>query len=226
MKASLVVALLAGCVAVSACKKKEQPVEASAPVVAKSTAPAAAASAASSEEAERAARELAEKQDRLAYATMEDQYLNDPHGQWATEAKATSTFGDGDGKTPAESNLPKNMVGSPDGKSWTSGKYDIGFDTFEASFAKPVSATEVRMVLPDGKGAESMSKLELQDTDGKWNTVWSGLSDVKADRRGNRTWFVRTFAATPYKVKAVRGTLANNVERGYKTVDAIQLVGD
>jgi hypothetical protein len=225
-KASLVVALLAGCVAVSACKKKEAPVEASAPALAHTTAAPAGPASAPSEDEEHAARETADKQKRLDYATMEDQYINDPHGQWASEAKATSTFGDDGGKTPSDVNLAKNMVGAPDGHTWTNNKIDMGFDSFEGSFAKPVTATEVRIVFEGGKGVEGMTKLELEDTDGKWNTVWSGISDVKRDERGERTWFVKKFPATPYKVKAVRGTIANNVDRAYKTVDAIELVGD
>jgi len=46
------------------------------------------------------------------------------------------------------------------------------------------------------------------------------------DERGSRTWFVRSFEKTAYKVKAVKLTIANSVARGYKEVDAVQLVGD
>ena len=84
----------------------------------------------------------------------------------------------------------------------------------------------MRLVLPDDDGSEAVSKVELQAEDGKWNTIWSGISDVKRDDRGRRTWFVRTFPATAYKVKAVKYTFANNVQRGYKQVDAAQLVGE
>jgi hypothetical protein len=99
-------------------------------------------------------------------------------------------------------------------------------DWLEASFAKPVAAKEVRVVFENGEGVEAVSKMEVQDAQGKWNTVWSGLSDVKHDQRGNRTWFVRTFEKTAYPVSAVKITIANNVERGYKVVDAVQLVGE
>ena len=82
------------------------------------------------------------------------------------------------------------------------------------------------MVFPSGDGVEAVSKIELQDTQGNWNTVWSGLSDVQVDRRGNRTWFVNKFAKTAYQAKAVKITIANNVQRGYKVVDAVQLIGE
>jgi len=171
-------------------------------------------------------RQRQKKQAQLDYATMEDQYINDPRGQWATEAKASSTFGDDHGKQPGASNLPANAVGPVDGRSWTNNHQDIGFDWLETTFAKPVSATEVRIVFPNGEGVEAVNKLELQDTDGKWTTVWSGLSDMKRDGRGSRTWFVRSFDKTTYKVKAVKFTIANNVQNSYKVVDAVQLVGD
>ncbi|MDO9177611.1 MAG: hypothetical protein Q7U16_04680, partial [Agitococcus sp.] len=79
---------------------------------------------------------------------------------------------------------------------------------------------------PSGKGVEAINKVELQDTTGKWNTVWSGISEVKQDKRGARTWFVRSFEKTAYKVTGVKLSIANNVERGYKVIDAVQLIGD
>ena len=161
----------------------------------------------------------------MDYAVMEDKYLNDPRAQWATGGQASSTYGDGDGK-PSDTYSPKSAAGPVDGNYWSNSHSDLGFDWLEMAFARPVSATEVRIVFLGGKGAEAVNKLELQDTDGKWNTVWSGISDVKRDDRGGRTWFVRSFEKTAYKVKAVKFTIANNVQHGYKEVDAVQLVGD
>jgi hypothetical protein len=171
-------------------------------------------------------RELAEKQSKLDYATMEDKYINDPRAQWANFAKATSTFGDEDGKTPSDGNLAINMKGQTDGRNWTNNRIDMGFDYVELSYDKPVAASEVRVVFTNGKGVEAITKLELQDTEGKWNTVWSGISDIKPDERGGRTWFVRNFGKTTYKTKGVKITIANNVQRGYKEIDAVQIVGD
>lgn len=229
MKQLTVMALTLSCLALASCGKK--PVEVSsgpatmapapAPVPTPAPAPTPAAKAQTSEAQE----ELAKKQALMDYATMEDKYLNDPRAQWAIGAQASSIYGEGDGK-PSDSYFPKSAAGPVDGSYWSNNHSDLGFDWLELSFAKPVSATEVRIVFPDGKGAEAVNKLELQDTDGKWNTVWAGISDVKRDDRGRRTWFVRSFKKTPYKVKAVKFTIANNVQQGYKEVDAVQLVGD
>jgi len=226
MKHLTLTALIASTLALSACGKKhaDQPAPAPAPApvaAAPSPAPAPAPAPADLSDADR---ERAHKQAQLDYATMEDKYINDPRAQWAAGATASSTFGDDNGKKPASSNMPDRVVGPVNDDTWTNNHQDIGFDWLETTFAKPVSATEVRVVF--NKGVEAVSKLELQDTDGKWNTVWSGLAEAKADERGRRTWFVKTFEKTPYKVKAVKVTLANNVYNNYKEVNAVQLVGD
>lgn len=211
-------ALLLAPLLLAACEKPPEPV-ADAPAepapAAEPTAPAAPA--APVDDSEQAKRQAA-----LDYATMEDKYINDASAQWAESATASTTFG---GAQPDDNRLAKNVAGPVDGLTWINNQQDVGFDWLEAAYAKPVNATEVRLVLPGDQGVEAISKVELQDTDGKWNLIWSGLSDVKEDRRGNRTWFVRSFPATAYKVKAVKYTFANNVQHGYKVVDAAQLIG-
>lgn len=221
MKQWLIPGLILSSMVVAGCGKKSEPTpEAAPPAQEQSQAPAATAEP-SQDDTERA-----KKQALLDFANMEDKYINDPLAQWAATGKASSTFGDDDGREPSASNLASNVTGAVDGKTWTNNKQDVGTDWLEATFAKPVAATEVRVVFQGGEGVEAVSKVELQDTSGNWNTVWSGLSDVKEDDRGSRTWFVKTFEKTPYQATAVKITIANNVQRGYKVVDAVQLVGE
>ena len=227
MKRQATIAILMSTLILTACQKKDKQEEA--PVAAAPapvTAPAPAAPSPAAAQPTEQQEEMAKKQALLDYGTMEDKYLNDPKGQWATAAKASTTFGDDDGKTPSEVNVAKNVVGPSDDRDWTNNNQDKGFDWLELGYAKPVNATEVRVIIPGGEGVEAVNKVELQDTDGKWNTIWTGISEVKQDRRGNRTWFVRTFDKTAYKVKGVKITIANNVQRGYKRVDAVQLIGE
>ena len=225
MKQTLTAALILSSLILTACGKKTEPTAAdAAPAAATEESSGAAAPAATTEPSEQDA-ERAKKQALMDYATMEDQYINDTHAQWADAAKASSEFGDDDGES-ADSNKAKNVAGAIDGKTWTNNHQDVGMDWIETTFAKPVAATEVRVVFQGGEGAEAVSKVELQDTQGKWNTVWSGLSDVKQDDRGSRTWFVRKFDKTAYQAKAAKITIANNVQRGYKVIDAVQLVGE
>lgn len=227
--ALLLAPLLAPLLLVACGKKTPEPAPAPVVIAAPAaTAPAVIAASApvTADPANLSAEQLeqAEKKERLEYGVMEDKHINDPRAQWATTATASSTYGD---PKPDDSNRAGvAAIGPVDGKHWINNNVEIGFDWIEMGYATPVSATEVRLVLNDGQGAEAISKVELQDTDGKWTTIWSGLSDVKKDKRGTRTWFVRTFEKTPYKVKAVKYTIANNVERVHKYIDAAQLVGD
>jgi hypothetical protein len=227
MKYVIALAFFSSVVMLSGCSKKktdvaEQAPPATAPQSAapQNAAPAAAA-VSSPDDAERA-----EKLAKLDYATMEDQYINDPHAQWASSASASSTFGEDRGTSAAESNQAVNVIGPVDGKNWTNNQQDIGFDWLQAGFDKPVFATEIRVVFVSGQGVEAVNKLEVQDAQGQWVTVWSGLSDVKIDQRGDRTWFVQKFDKTKFPTKAVKITIANNVQRSYKVVDAVQLVGE
>lgn len=173
-------------------------------------------------------RERTRKQGLLDYATMEDSYLNDAKGQWATSAKASSSFGDANkpGVDDAQPNTPWQATAAPNSDAWNNNSTDIGFDWLRLDYERPVKATAVRMVGLGEEAIESINKIELVDTDGAAHTVWTGLSDVKKDERGSRTWFVRTFEPTPYQAKSIKLTFANNVSNGYKEVDAVQLVGE
>lgn len=208
------------------CKKKPAEAETAA---AANTPPAATAPAPAPEpapaEPSAEQRAAAAKQERLDYATMEDGYLNDPQAQWASSAKASSSFSE---KTPPDDpkkSLAWRATGRIDGNTWSQAAQDIGMDWLELGFDRPVQANAVRAVFTSSQAVEALAKIELIDEAGAVQTVWSGLSEGKPDKRGPRTWLVKTFPQTATKVKAVRLTFANNVSSGYKEVDAVQLVG-
>ena len=211
------------CVLVAGCNKKPTAAETAAPTVAATPTPAAAATEVSAED-----RVAADKTARLAYATMEDSYINDTKAQWAASGKASSSFNDNPEAVKADPKESRawRATGSPDNSTWTQAKQDVGMDWLELGYAKSVNATEVRVVMTRHEAPESITKVELIDEAGAAQTVWSGVSDVKPDQRGDRTWFVRPFSKTATKIKAVKLTFANNVSPGYKEVDAVQLVGE
>lgn len=163
-------------------------------------------------------KEMAKRQAKLDYSNMEDGYINDTSAQWASTASATSEYG-------GSSYEPANATGKVDGKNFATKGSDVGFDSLEVGFQNPVNATQLRVAIADGYGLEGITKVELQDTDGKWNTVWSGINTVKVDRRGTRTWFVQPIEKTTYKAKAARITKSNNLSTDRLYVDAVQLVG-
>ena len=214
--------------ALVACKQHEAaPAGEAAPANAPAPVAAVEPTAASAEPSEQD-RARAEQQAKLDYATMEDGYINDAKASWAVTAKSSSSFGDAN-NAPVDSqdgNTPWQATGAPNGKDWTNNSQDIGFDWIELGYANPVKAKEVRVATNGHEAAESINRIELVDTDGTAHTVWSGLSENKQDPRGARTWIVQKFDATPYQVKSVKLTFANNVANGYKQVDAVQLVGE
>lgn len=163
-------------------------------------------------------KEMAKRQAKLDYSNMEDGYISDTNAQWASTASATSEYG-------GSSYEPANATGKVDGKNFATKGSDVGFDSLEVGFQNPVNATQLRVAISDGYGLEGITKVELQDTDGKWNTVWSGINTVKVDRRGARTWFVQPIEKTTYKAKAARITKSNNLSTDRLYVDAVQLVG-
>ncbi len=214
-----------------ACSKKVEtapaqavvvPVEAPAPATVTAAPAAAAVDPANMTDEQRA---TAKRQDALDFATTEDKHMNDPLAQWATAATASSSATRSDG-TVYENYVAAHMIGPVDGEYWENKNHDIGFEWVQLEYAKPVNATEVRLVVDNGTGVEALNKVELQSTDGTWNTIWTGLSEVEPDRRGPRTWYVKKFPKTAYKVKAVKYTIANNVKTGTKNFDAAQLVGE
>lgn len=173
--------------------------------------------------------ETARKQALLDYATMEDSYINDPKGQWAATATASSAYGNAgmnEGDDPMASNAPGKVIGTVDGDTWSNNNTSIGFDWIEIGIANPVSANEIRSVLPDGRAAEAISKIELIDDAGTLHTVLSGVSPFKKDARGPRTWVVQSFDSTSYKVTGAKVTFANALMNGYTEVDAIQISGE
>ena len=214
-----IVAVLASCQ-----KKADEAPVASGDTSAPSTSQPTSEPAQPAAEPTEADRERAEKQALLDYATLEDTYLNDPKGQWAKTATASSTFGESGGSGPSSVNSPDNLVGKPDGQSWTNDHQDMGFDHIEATFEKPVHATEVRVVFTDG--VEAVSKVEVRGVDGAYTTVWSGINEDPVNEQQPRKWFVRKFDKTAQPVHGVKITLANSVDRGYKVADAVQLVGE
>jgi hypothetical protein len=219
MKMSMVVALAAASCTLAACHKKPEPTS-DAPAAASATTPAPTPAPAEQTYDDR---QRLERKAQLEYATMEDGFLNDAKAQWAQGATVSSTFGDSRSNT-SEVNKAQNIAGKPNGEFWTNDNQDMGFDWLEATFEKPVHATEVRAVF--GDGVEGVSKLELKDAAGKYTTVWSGLNEDTPEKRGPRKWFIRKFDKTASAIVGVKITIANTVAQGYKTVDAVQLIGE
>jgi hypothetical protein len=184
--------------------------------------PVVTSTAASAPAADAASPETIRKQAQIEWALKQDEIKNDPNGQWATQAKASSTNYDAQGASPYAASQATGLpnVESPgnNASAWTPKTPDAGIEWLELQYSKPVHATQVRVRETYGAGA--VMKVELFDQEGLAHTVWTGADSTK-----DLDYLVVTFPKTAFKTGRVKLTLATNVVHGWNEIDAVQLVG-
>lgn len=166
--------------------------------------------------------EAARKKAQIDWALKQDEIKSDPNGQWASDAKASSTLNDAKGTASYSANQatgePNVQVYSTTPQAWSSKTADSGIEWLELTFAKPVFATAVRVRESSGSGA--VIKIEVIDDKGAGHTVWSGSDSTK-----ELNYLTAEFPKTTFKTNRVKLTLATNVISGWNQIDAVQLVG-
>ena len=166
--------------------------------------------------------EAARKKAQIDWALKQDEIKSDPNGQWASDAKASSTLNDAKGTASYSANQatgePNVQVYSTTPQAWSSKTADSGIEWLELTFAKPVFATAVRVRESSGSGA--VIKIEVFDEKGAGHTVWSGSDSTK-----ELNYLIAAFPKTTFKTNRVKLTLATNVISGWNQIDAVQLVG-
>ena len=157
-----------------------------------------------------------------AWALKQDEIKNDPKGQWAIQATASSTYNDAQGTAGWSAN---QATGAPnvdkyadDGNAWTSKTPDGGIEWLDLKYPKPVHAEEVRVRESFGSGA--VIKVEIFDEQGAPHTVWAG-NDPTTDLN----YLMVKFPKSAFKTDRVKVTLATNVVPGWNEIDAVQLIG-
>jgi hypothetical protein len=216
-------------VLLSACKKNgtEQSSEAK-PAPSQSAAPAASAPATSAPaaasgtaDAEKSA-EASAKMAAADWAMKQDEIKNDPNGEWAIQAKASSTYNEAQGTASYSANqatgVPNVDRYADDGNAWAPKTADGGIEWLDLKYPKPVHATEVRVRESCGSG--SVVKVEIFDEQGTAHAVWQGN-----DPTTELNYLVAKFPKTAFKTDRVKVTLATNVVPGWNEIDAVQLVG-
>jgi hypothetical protein len=167
-------------------------------------------------------REAARKKEQIEWALKQDEIKNDPNGQWAKDAKASSTFNDAKGTASYSANQatgePNVQVYSTTPQAWSAKTPDSGIEWLELTFAKPVRANAVRVRESSGSGA--VIKIEVFDEKGATHTVWSGTDSTK-----ELNYLIAEFPKTAFMTNRVKLTLATNVVSGWNQIDAVQLVG-
>jgi len=169
-----------------------------------------------------AEREAERKKAQIEWALKQDEIKSDPNGQWATDAKASSTFNDAKGNTSYSASQatgePNVQTYSTTPQAWSSKTPDSGIEWLELTFAKPVRANAVRVRESSGSGA--LIKIEVFDEKGASHTVWSGADSTK-----ELNYLIAEFPKTAFMTNRVKLTLATNVVGGWNQIDAVQLVG-
>lgn len=214
-----------------ACNKKSSDAVQPAPQPAPATtspapstgAPASAAPAASNADATTATAETTSKMAAADWAIKQDEIKNDPNGQWAVEAAASSVYNDAKGAASYSAN---QVTGAPnvdkygdDAQAWAPKTQDAGIEWLDLKYPKPVRATAVRIRESYGSGA--VIKVELFDEKGTAHTAWAGN-----DPTTELNYLMVNLPKTAYKTARVKVTLATNVIPGWNEIDAVQLVGN
>lgn len=184
---------------------------------------AAAPQVEDSSEADAAA---AERQAAIDFALAEQEIADDPDGQWASSATASSTYGDA---TEQASYAPWQATGAPNvehfgdnGDAWAPAAADSGIEWLQVGFDTPVHAREIRIRQNSRPGA--IIKLELVDAAGARTTVFQGI-DPNTYPDNSFGWFKQRFEPSAEPVTGVKITLATNSVQGWNEIDAVQLVG-
>jgi len=210
------------------CKKNTEqtpaakPAPASASTSPTTAAPAPSPAAPATSDAGASAAETTAKMAAAEWALKQDEIKNDPNGQWAIQATASSSYNDAQGTANWS---PNQATGAPnvekygdDGRAWTSKTPDAGIEWLDLKYPKPVHATEVRVRESCGSGA--VIKVEVFDEQGAPHAVWQGN-----DPTTELNYLMVKFPKTTFKTDRVKITLATNVIPGWNEIDAVQLVG-
>ncbi|NVO04179.1 MAG: hypothetical protein HXX09_15910 [Bacteroidetes bacterium] len=159
-------------------------------------------------------------------SSMDADYLADTKGQWAIDAKASSTYATKIGKEASWS--PEQMIGVPNvqkygdnGNAWASKEQDKGEEWVKLTFEKEVNATEVR--IKETYNAGAITKIVLYDNTNKSHVVYQAKSETK---KNEMQYLVAKFPKTGYKTKMVKIVLDSKAITGWNEIDAVQLVGE
>ena len=149
--------------------------------------------------------------------------LDDPRffgGQWATDATASSQYGDPEWAAPGDGSQRyrgcrrcRHRLGPAEA--------DAGEQTLELVYDYPVVPAGVAIVESYNPGA--VVKVEVWDIDsGEWVTLYEG--DAAPTEEAYRV-FRPTLASADFKTDSIRLTLDTAAVPGWNEIDAVQLFG-
>ena len=156
------------------------------------------------------------------WGLKQEDIKNDPQGQWASGATASSTYRDA---KEQENYSPWQATGAPNVEqesdnpaAWTAKSPDAGMEWIELTFPNAVHATGLRV--RENCGAGTIVRVEIFEENGTVHNLWTGTDPTR-----KLNYFELTFPKTTYKTNHVKVMLATNLLPGWKEIDAVQLVG-
>jgi hypothetical protein len=156
------------------------------------------------------------------WALKQDEIKNDPAGQWAVSATASSAYSDATGQARFSAwqatGAPNVDQEGDNGNAWAPKTPDSGIEWINLAFTKSVAATGLR--IRESAGAGAVIKVELIDPQGTVHALWSGKDPTQG-----LNYLMLTFPKTDFKVDHVKITLATNLIPGWNEIDAVQLLG-
>jgi hypothetical protein len=159
----------------------------------------------------------------IDWALKQSEIKNDPAGQWASAATASSAWNDAKEQvrfSPWQATGAPNVDQEGDNPAaWTAKTSDAGIEWLDLTFPKAVAATGLRVRESENPGA--IIKLELIDTENQSHALWSGTDPTKG-----LNYLMLSFPRTAYKTNHVKITLATNLIPGDNEIDAVQLLGE
>ncbi len=156
-------------------------------------------------------------------SNVDDDFLNLPDSQWASQATASSSYGAGYGSNTWQAMM---ATGKPDvgyygdnGNAWAPQNMSGGTETLTLTFAKSVYATGVNIKESYGSGA--IVKVEMGDSVAL-HTVWEG-----DDATRGLNYLKIPVEKTSYKVDTVKITFDTSKKspNEWSEIDAVQLIG-
>lgn len=218
--------LISAGILMTACSKKtDAPAQdASTPAPAAAVVPAPASAVPAEEDPE-----VVKKREAMEFALAEDAIKNDPKGQWAVSAKASTTYSS-DPTNTASGYHPFRATGAPDTErysdadtSWATKESDAGLEWIELEYAKPVNASAVKIRQNANPGA--IISVDIYDETGSAHNIWKG-PDATQYKPSTISWLTIPFDKTAFKTQRVKITLATNAVSGWNEIDAVQLIGE
>jgi hypothetical protein len=161
---------------------------------------------------------------QVALAELDEQSIvNDPKGQWASAAIASTQYGDEDFSARQASGAPDVPKYADHPRAWAPSASERQQEWLEVTFAKPASATALRIRQSFNPG--TIVRVDAIGTDGQSVAMWSGR-DASAYPPEQMAWFAIRFPATQVPVQRARIVLDTPATKGWKEIDAVQLVAE